>query len=197
LPQRGVNECIRRSAECILEPAPPSFSLAVGRICLRLVGVEAAQLDPHGDPGRLPVASRIAALSVLIVTFRSRSWQVTSPRTLAIDALQAIRRSRSSSVKLPLRAPRGAPGRAPPGRKYRHHLHVPASTFRTDKSPMLRHLNKDHVVPKPQLFECLYRLMIAALGEAMHGERRLASCPCVGNGLCELAARTVWRPLSR
>jgi hypothetical protein len=93
---------------------------------LRLVGVEAAQLDPTG-PGRLPVASRIAALSVLIVTFRSRSWQVTSPRTLAIDALQAIRRS--SSVKLPLRAPRGAPGRAPPGRKYRHHLHVPPPHF--------------------------------------------------------------------
>jgi hypothetical protein len=59
---------------------------------------------------------------------------------------------------------------------------------------MLRHLNKDHVVPKPQLFECLYRLMIAALGEAMHGERRLASCPCVGNGLCELAARTFGGP---
>jgi hypothetical protein len=48
---------------------------------------------------------------------------------------------------------------------------------------MLRHVNKDHVVPELQLPECLYRLMVTALAKAMDGERRLASRSGVGDGL--------------
>ena len=53
--------------------------------------------------------------------------------------------------------------------------------------PMLRHVNKDHIVPELQLVERFHRLMIAAEAEAMDGQRCLATRSSMGNGLCGLA----------
>jgi len=55
--------------------------------------------------------------------------------------------------------------------------------------PVLRHVNKDYIVPEFQLLERLHRLMVTADAEAMHGERRLAAGASMGEGLCGLAAR--------
>jgi hypothetical protein len=53
---------------------------------------------------------------------------------------------------------------------------------------MLRHVNEDHVVPELQLVECLYRLMMTAMPEAMDGQGRLSRSSGVGNGLGGLTA---------
>jgi hypothetical protein len=45
-------------------------------------------------------------------------------------------------------------------------LTFPAAALTADEMPMLRLVNKDHIVPELQLLECLYRLMIAADAEA-------------------------------
>jgi len=50
------------------------------------------------------------------------------------------------------------------------------------KSPVLGHVNEDHVVPEPQLFECLYRLMVAA--ETMDRQLRLAAGSRMSDRLC-------------
>jgi hypothetical protein len=48
---------------------------------------------------------------------------------------------------------------------------------------MLRHINEDHVVPQLQLFERLYRLMMAPLAKAMHCEGSFAASSCVRDRL--------------
>jgi len=70
-----------------------------------------------------------------------------------------------------------------------HHPDVPAAAFCADEMPVLRHVNKDYIVPEFQLLERLHRLMVTADAEAMRGERRLAGGASVGNGLCRLATR--------
>ena len=59
------------------------------------------------------------------------------------------------------------------GGKIEHHPHVPTSTLRAQKTTVLGHINKDHVIPELQLLERLDRLMVAA--EAMDGQLRLAA----------------------
>jgi hypothetical protein len=54
------------------------------------------------------------------------------------------------------------------GRKNRHYLHIPASALAANQATALGQVNEDHVVPEPQLLECLYRLMMTALAQAMH-----------------------------
>jgi hypothetical protein len=47
--------------------------------------------------------------------------------------------------------------------------------------PVLRHVNKDHVVPELQLLEGLYRLVVTI--ETMDRERRLAAGSCMADRL--------------
>jgi hypothetical protein len=72
------------------------------------------------------------------------------------------------------------------GGKIEHHPHVPTSTLRAQKTTVLGHINKDHVIPELQLLERLHRLMVAA--ETMDGELRLAAGSRVTNGFRGLAA---------
>ena len=73
--------------------------------------------------------------------------------------------------------------RAACSREDRHHLHVSTAAFRADEVPLLRHVNEDHVVPELQLLECLNRLMMAPLAEAMHDEGGFAAGSCVSDRL--------------
>ena len=88
-------------------------------------------------------------------------------------------------------------------REDRHHLHVPAAALAADEPAMLRHINKDHVVPKLQLLERLHRLMIAA--EAMHSEGCLAAAASIADGFCgfgtshprRISSQLRWPPMGK
>jgi hypothetical protein len=44
------------------------------------------------------------------------------------------------------------------------------------------HFNEDHVIPQPQLLECLYPLMVTTIAEAMDGESCLTGGSSVSDG---------------
>ena len=118
LKQGGIDESARARAECLLEPIPPSPGLAVGRICLRQIRVDAPQLGSYGRAARDTGNRSIRNIAIRCHgAFSGLPKDRTSDRSHRRSSIASA--DQVPSVKFPLRAPRGAPRLKPPCKRHR------------------------------------------------------------------------------
>src|SRR3954447_25297896 len=88
-------------------------------------------------------------------------------------------------------------GRSPLGRKYRHHLHIPASAFRANEIEQPRNVNEDGFIGELHFIEGHFRPMPAFDLPAMNREPGFACRSRMTDCLCRCAHEPENRALGK